>query len=71
MIRSTSFSPQLYFNRKQKELEQKQKETEARKSKLMKELGGGLKYTAISMANRDADGAAAAGGGGSGGGGSI
>lgn len=57
---------QLYFARKQKELEAKRKETEERKAKLMKELGGGLHYTALSMATRagGGEGGASAGGGG-------
>lgn len=69
---------ELYFSRKQKELEQKKKQTDERKSKLMKELGGGLKYTALSMASRasaatedgEAAGRGRGGGGGGGGGGS-
>ena len=60
---------EIYFREKQKELEQKKKQTDERKQKLMKELGGGLKYTALSMANRASatdDGEAGAGGGGGG-----
>lgn len=55
---------QLYFARKQQELELKKKQTEERKAKLMKELGGGLQYTALSMALR-AGGVDEGGGGGS------
>jgi hypothetical protein len=43
--------PQLYFQRRQKEIELKKKITEAKKAKFMKEAGG-LKYTALHMAGR-------------------
>jgi len=43
--------PQLYFQRRQKDIELKSKSTEAKKAKYMREAGG-LKYTALHMAGR-------------------
>lgn len=59
---------QLYWARKQQELELKKKQTEERKAKLMKELGGGLQYTALSMASRAGGTGTEAAAGGRGGG---
>ncbi|EWM23255.1 conserved unknown protein [Nannochloropsis gaditana] len=42
---------ELYFQRRQKDIELKRKSTEAKKAKFMKEAGG-LKYTALHMAGR-------------------
>lgn len=43
---------QLYFQKKNLELQAKKKEADERKAKFMKEAGG-LKYTALAMASRE------------------
>ncbi|GAB5037819.1 Hypothetical protein NocV09_11000080 [Nannochloropsis oceanica] len=58
---------ELYFQRRHQEIELKKKSTEAKKAKFMREAGG-LKYTALHMANRATEGG---GGGGAGGGGEV
>jgi hypothetical protein len=42
---------QIYFQKRQLEMQSRRKEAEELKAKYMKEAGG-LKYTAIAMANR-------------------